>query len=206
MGTTARLLMIYACVAPKVEVFKVRSKKSELEKELVSGLQQICKVIGQMNWEPEVVLELQKWINDDCKPIPTHSKLQHYLSRRWLYVLKLAMVSAMSDGMRMTIELKDFLRAKLWLFDAEASMPDIFRDMAGRSDSQVLQDMHFFMWSQYARDKKPIHESRVYNWLTTRAHADKIKYIIETAERSGMITRTGLGQLIPRPKHEHGEE
>lgn len=206
MGFTSRLLMIYAATGVQVSYFDAQEPRPELERELVLGLQSMSKVLGAMTWDLEAVKAMEEWAREGAQPVPQHSKLQHYLPRRPLFCLKLAMASAMSDGQRMDIQLRDFLRARTWLLDAEALMPDIFRDMAGKSDHQVLQELHFFLWSIYAKDKKPIHEARVFNWISTRMPSEKIKYVLDVAERSGMLVKTPTGSFIPRPKHEHGEE
>jgi hypothetical protein len=206
MGFTSRLLLIYAAVGPKVDFFGGQSFDPDMEKLLVRELQSIYRINGEMTWHPDALLEARAWYEAGLEPVPQHSKLQHYIPRRMLFVAKLAMVSCMSDGQRMEVEKKDFLRARNWLLDAEGAMPDIFRDMAGRSDVQVIQELHFFLWGLYAKEKKPVHEARVFNWLSSRVPSEKIKYVLEIAEKSGVIKVTDSGMFIPRPKHEHGEE
>ena len=205
MGTTSRLILIYAPIGPKVKIFLKRQERPDLEKSLVQGIRKLTKLIGEMVWTDEAMAYLQAWVDADCPPAPTHSKLQNYNPRRWLHVMKLSMISAASGGCRLSVEPKDFLRARTWLLDAEATMPDIFRDMAGRSDTQVLQDLHYFLWQLYNKEKKPIHESRVIHWMAAKAPSDKIGNILLVAEKSGMISVSN-GCYTPRPKHEHGQE
>lgn len=206
MGFTSRLLLIYSAQPVKVKIFSRLKAFHHLKEPLVTGLQTALKTVAEVSWAPEVMVELEKWWEKDLAPVPQHSKLQHYLPRRITNILKLCMVSAMSDGQRVTVEESDFLRAQRWLLEAEKLMPDIFRDMVGKSDAQILQELHFFMWGQYIKDKKPLTQFSVYNWLSVRCPGEKIKFVLDTAEKSGMVKRTALGDFIPRPKHEHGEE
>jgi len=207
MGFTSRLMMIYAAVSPYVPLFKEQEPRVEMENTLVKELKKIYKCFGNIAWEPDAEDAAEEWVKNGCPPEVSHSKLQHYAGRRKLMMLKLSMVAAVSRGQTMTIAMEDFLRAKSWLLDAEAVMPDIFRDMAGRSDHQVLQELHFYMWQTYTTGgKKPLHEARLLNFLSARIPSEKIKYVIDIAIRSGMMTKTDSGLYTPRPKHEHGEE
>ncbi|HYG36114.1 MAG TPA: hypothetical protein VEC99_15090, partial [Clostridia bacterium] len=83
----------------------------------------------------------------------------------------------------------------------EAKMPDIFRDMQGKSDKQILDDLHDYMFRLFIRDKRPVHIARIVAFLTTKVPADKVMRVIELAERSELIQReAGKTDLyIPRP-------
>ena len=98
-------------------------------------------------------------------------------------------------------------RALGWLLHAEKLMPDIFRHMVGKSDSQTIQELHFFLFREYAKNKKPLHESVIFHFLSQHAPSDKIPKIIEIAERSNIIVRVaGSPFYTPKPKNEHGVE
>lgn len=211
MGTTARLIMIYASQAPTVDIFakideEVVYQDDPRFKALALALGHIGTLMGKMAWTPEAQAELQAWETAGRKPVPVHSKLQHYSSRRLLYVLKLSMISAVSRSGELLITLEDVERARTWLIQAETLMPDIFKEMVGRSDSQVIQELHFYIWRLWVKEKKPIHEARIYSFLKDRMPSEKIPRLIDVAMRANIITGAGERLYIPRARHEHGLE
>lgn len=122
-------------------------------------------------------------------------------------MLKLSIVAAVCRQGIPTIEVCDVQRAQDWLFAAESFMPDIFRDMVQKSDSQVIQELHFFLWKLWVKDKTPLHESRLIHFLSTRVPSEKIMRVIEIAERSKVISRAaGTVAYVPLPSHLHGVE
>lgn len=209
MGTTSRLLMIYATVSPKPDLWTERPpmKEDPLYKKLVKRLAKIHTLYGQFEWDTDAKRAMWEWYSTGCEPVPQHSRLQHYLPRRHLHVFKLAMVSAIMRSNALVVTEQDFERARDWLLWSEQVMPDIFRDMAGRSDNQVLQELHFHLWTIYAKNPKPIHESRLMAFLSTKVPSEKIQKIIEIAERSNILSRqAGEPYYTPVPKHMHGQE
>jgi hypothetical protein len=88
-------------------------------------------------------------------------------------------------------------------------MPDIFRDMSLKSDSQVILELHWFMWQLWLKTKKPIHEGRAIHFLQQRLPAEKVERVLDIAVKSGILkkTDTAVGPAYePRPSHEHGAE
>lgn len=216
MGTTSRLIMIHASVAPKVELWSTlddaeqdsrRRQREARSTALAKDLNSLYDLIGQAQWTEDAKGLLQAWHKADLDPVPEHSKLQHYIPRRIIYVIKLCMVSAVSRTGGLLIELSDVQRAQNWLLEAEAAMPDIFKEMVHRSDNQVIQELHFFLWRLYLKERKPIHQSRLWNFLQTKTTSDKIPKILDAMDRSNIVVRQGgTDTWIPKPRHEHGEE
>lgn len=192
MGFTARVLMIYSGTAIRVPIFNPLTKGDPaVFRALEADLQSMSQLYGALSWTDEAQAMLIAWYNQDLTPVPTHSRLQNYNTRRLLHVLKLCMVSSLSRTNELRIELIDVQRAQEWLLDAEARMPDIFREMAGTSDKAVIDDLHDFCWRLYARNKKPVHESLIMRFLSGKVPADKVMRIVDLAERSSIIVRDG---------------
>ena len=209
MGFMSRVIMIYASKAPKMEdLFAVPQLDLGQKKFLVSGLTDLAKLRGAFGWHQSAVVELNRWYTTGMEPVPEHSKLEYYLGRRLLTVVKLAMISSASRGTgEMIVELADLTRAKDWLFAAETMMPDVFREMVLRSDSQTIQELHFFAWKIWVKEKKPIHEGRLIHFLSNRVSSERIEKVLGVAEKAGFFSRGAGTQLYtPRPKHEHGME
>jgi hypothetical protein len=206
MGFTSRLLLIYSSEPSNGNLFEVFQHKSSIRDDLAKGMVRISKIYGHMELDSEAKKATLDWIEKGLRPVPEHSKLENYNSRRHIHVLKLAVISAVSKG-RSMVMLYDFERAKEWLLDAEAVMPDVFRDMILRSDVQTIQELHIFIWKIYAKEKKPVHQSRLVNFLSARVPSEKIMKILEIAERANVVTReAGTDNYRPRPKNEFGVE
>ena len=207
MGTTSRLIMVYSGTCKHVPLFSKGENRQEEFKALAESLGAMSERVGAFQWDADAAKEIERWYLGGCDPVPEHSKLTHYNGRRILHILKLCMISAMSRSPKLRITLLDLTRAKDWLLAAEATMPDIFKEMVSKSDGQVIQEMHFFMWQIWVKDKKPVHESRIINFLSQRVPSEKIHRVIEIAERSNVISRmAGTQTYTPRPKNSHGLE
>lgn len=207
MGFTARVIMVYSSQPVRMSLFKKQAPRTEEFKQLVIGLKKIGKLYGPMPFTADAEQEIEAWVAADCAPAPTHSKLANYVTRRVLHVLKLSIIAAVSSGSDI-IRSRDFHRARTWLIDAERTMPDIFREMVGKSDVQVIDEMHFFCWQIWVKEKRPLHLSRIIHFLQSRAPSEKIMRIIDLANKAGIIQRVAgtEDQYVPRPKHEHGME
>jgi hypothetical protein len=204
MGFTSRLIMVYASVGPVTNLFASSEVDQVRFRALAQGLANMWPNLnGRMDFETAAAHKIQELHTTRIQPEPTHSRLIHYAARRTLHLLKLCMVSAASRN-SMVVTLGDVDRAKSWLLHAEALMPDIFRDMAGRSDGQVIEELHIYMWRIWTKEKKPIHQSRLWDFLKTRLPSERIGRVIETATKANVIEDKGLNMYVPIPQHEHG--
>ncbi len=207
MGFTARVLMVYSSKAINVPLFRKQASRAPEFKRLLAGLSRVAGLYGAMTFSPEAEVYIEKWAEDGCKPVPDHSKLANYTSRRILHALKLSIVAAVAAGSP-TIRVQDFERGRGWLLAAEATMPDIFREMVGKSDVQVIDELHYFCWTLWVKEKNPIHVSRLIHFLQHRVPSEKIMRVIEVAEKANILERMAgtTDTYKPRPKHEHGME
>jgi hypothetical protein len=192
MGFTSRLLMIYANATPPTDLFfKTNANNAAIE--LADRLNAIFEYKGEFVWSSHAINEINTWNAAGCPPVPTHSKLLHYNGRRALHAIKLAMISCASRGADMHVTVEDFERAKDWLLAAEVNMPDVFRAMGQKSDSQVISDLHFHLyrkWSSVALASRcPLKDKDLYDFLHTRVPSASIARLIEVAEKSGYIRK-----------------
>ena len=209
-GFMSRFLMVYAETTPKLDLFTVQPQKTALENELSKRMNKLSDLMGNVSWADDAAEAMRDYYSMGMPPEPDHSRLVHYKTRRPVHMLKLCLISAMSsDPDSMQIKLSDVERAKHWLLSCEHKMTDVFKAMEGKSDISVLQDLHWFMWMKYGKDKTPIHESLIWQFLSSRTTGDKVSRLIEVAVRSGMIRQElGINSKLytPRPKSEHGME
>lgn len=207
-GFMARFIMIYSGVSPKIDLFDERPIREADRKVLVKRMSAWCELVGEALFTSGAKAALRLWHDAGCLPVPEHSKLEHYNGRRIMHVIKLSLISAISRTSTLVIDTCDVDRAKGWLLRAEGTMPDIFRQMVGKSDNQTIQELHFFLFREYSKNKKPLHEAVVYDFLRQHAPSDKIEKIIQIAERSNVIVRMAGSPAFytPKPKSSHGVE
>ena len=186
MGFAARLLMIYASVAPKIDPFDTGEDTGALFNELRDDLITFSKLLGPFAISEEAKALLRSWINAGLVPVPEHSRLAHYRSRRLQYVMKLAMIAAISRGGALHVIASDVERARSWLLAAESLMPDIFRDMAAKSDVSLMNELHRYAMSAWAatspRDvtkRTPLHKSDLMRFLALRCPAHTAEKVLD---------------------------
>jgi len=206
-GFTSRLMFIYGSKVenPDRDVFAKRPK--DTHELLQNELKKMFQIGGEMLWDDDAQKALNQWFAEGLPPKPDYGRLVHYAGRREAHVLKLAMISAISYHQKLTVTLGDFERAKKWLLDAEVTMPDVFKAMRQKSDSQLLQDMHqwtYAKWAGIVHDKrKPLKEELLWEFFSERTTSDKIDRLIQAAYRSGIIRQgTTPNTFVPRPRNE----
>lgn len=198
MGFTQRLLMIYAQNGPSPELFAEDEDREEREGELIAHLTTAASLRGLMRWEPEAAELIKSWDASGGEPRPKHLRLVHYIKRRTQFMLKLMMISSTSRNTELTITPFDYTRALTWLTNAESAMPDVFREMTQKSDSHVMQELVYCVFRLYMKEqKKPVHKSRIWNFLQDRAPSEKIPRLIEMAEQAGYLTRVDAEFFVP---------
>ena len=217
MGLASRLLMIYAGDPIQVELFpendiladRIRGRAGFVK--LISGLNDLR---GCFDWTDDAIQVIRSWYLAGMPPRPDHSKLTFYSSRRILHLFKLAMIAAVSRSQDLVITLADLSRARDWLLEAEVQMPNIFRAMSHRSDYEIMQELHVYLWSRWSNPKNkqlPLREDLLYTYLSTKCTSERAPRIVDVMERGGLISRVAGTKspealYIPNPRKEHGVE
>lgn len=208
-GFTSRLIMIYSGERVKNKLFPGEApvNRDDLKKDLLTDLTSIATLYGKMRWTENAIKLAEELKETDMPPQPEHSKLEYYNSRRILHLVKLSIVASVSRSHEMIINEQDVERARGWLLHAEEFMPDIFKEMVQRSDSQVIQDLHFFAFRIYMKEKRPVHKIRLIHFLQHRVPSEKIAKVLDIAVQANFFDLlAGTETYIPRPKSEHGVE
>jgi hypothetical protein len=205
-GFASRTIMVYSEGLPPTDLFQDVEEDLPARTRLHEALEYCSKLYGQMRWHPDAAEKLNTWHKAGGPPTPQHTKLAHYNKRRTnLHAPKLAMLSAISRTGGLLIDPIDVTRAIEWMIEAEASMPDIFRAMAAKSDTVVIEELYYYVQSVWARQQRqPVHVSYMWEFLRSRAPSERIGKIIEVAERAGVFERLGgTDTYIPRPTLDH---
>ena len=182
MGFMSRMVMIYATFGPKPDFFDTHPQEQALRAALIRDLQAITKPLGAYTITPEFRDSFRLWHRQDFSPAPQHSKL---------------VAASRANGL--TLELEDLTNSRGWILQAEAMMPDIFREMTHRSDNELIQELHVYAWQAYSKNKKPVHEQVLFTYLRTKTPSERVPKIIEAMARSGMLDQIpGSMTYIPK--------
>lgn len=202
-GFTSRLIFVYSEGLPKQR--GLFNKRKDISKsELAAPLAQWHKyLVGEFEWEIPAAEAAETYCREEgMPPAPDHERLRTYCERREVTLLKLSMISAVASNHGLTVTLSDFERAKRWLLETEALMPDTFRAMIQKSDSQLIRDLHVHCWNKYAtldKSKKiPLPEEILWEFLQERTTSERIPRILESAIKSGVFAKDLQQRYIPR--------
>jgi hypothetical protein len=201
-GFASRVIFIYGASAKEYRNVFVKPRLADLSRLKKTLDEWFHEIHGAFEWSDAAADAHLKWLNgENLAPVPTYGRLEHYLSRRNEHAMKLMMISSVSAGNGLVIELSDFERGRQWLLDAEQTMPDVFRAMSQKSDMQIMQDAHHFVYARYSRvglkDRKPVAETLVARFFENKTTSERITGLIETMVRTGRLKRTQFGGYVP---------
>lgn len=205
-GFTRRLMLIYGGEKIHRDLFFEPEGAAADRGDLLKRLGVLTSLYGQYKWTPEAAKRIKTWDDAGCPPAPQHPKLEHYNQSRTELALRLMMVAAASRGEFNLLEESDASRAIGWLLEAETLMPNIFQSMTGKNDTQILDELHWWVTREYAvRKHVPLTSEEVLRFIAQRATTDKVRRIYETAESAGYINRVAgtsdTGALwVPKPR------
>lgn len=189
-GFMARVVMIYSSqvIVPE-DMFNTNTWDERLAEEITAGLRRIGDFVGPVLWVKEAQLALREFRINQSKDAPVHNRLAHYVTRRWLHLGKLCMISALAHE-RMGVTMEDFTEAKSWLMEAEDLMPEIFKDMISHEDGQIYLDLRMLVWGETKSGRsKTVSAEFIYQYLSTRAGAFNVERLLQIAELGGYINR-----------------
>jgi hypothetical protein len=200
-GFSSRLLLIYSGERIKIDPFGEGSRDEELEAKLLKDLMEIHGMFGQLAFEPEVITTFTAWYMADCPPVPDHPKLEHYLPRRHIHLLKLAMVMSVARASDYVIRMIDYQRAMDMLLEAEQTMPDVFKAMRYNSDANVYDETYAYVYNAFIKENKAIPEHRIIYFIGQRAPGHAVTKILEVMVSGGMLKIVDISGPGGRPTY-----
>jgi len=198
MGLTSRMIMIYDDKAHVLDLFGGSEPDQKQFDELVEKFKPIAGMKGQFDIQDRAKELLQEQHKENFPPVPDSIKLAHYNTRRTAHVLKLSMIIGAARHRLPFIAEKDVINAIELLHDAESRMPEVFTEMAGGSEAEVIKEsFHLVMRLYHKGGKKPVSEQHIHQFLHQRVPTWKIDYIIKSMYKSGAIISAGGGKVTP---------
>lgn len=204
-GLGRRCFMVYCGDSQPIrDPFAITEGISFLEDSILTSLTKLADWFGPIDWTAEAKGEFQHWWLSGGGPVPTHSKLIAYNQNRAMNIMKLAGISVASQASpSKTILPIDFQRARAWMLEIEALMPDIFRAMLGKSDYQVMEELHIYLVAKWqATGQKSVSKALAMAFLAGIVPGNKAVEIMMLAEQAGFIRRdpTKIDYFFPAPK------
>ena len=206
-GFMSRVIMIHSGETGVRSLFGKTKPDAKLESTLISDLLVLKHLQGEFKILPEAEAAMEAWYSGGrcdaggTMPVPTYPRLENYNTRRIEHVMKLSMIASASRSNALAITVDDFDTALEWILEAEKTMPDVFLEMAGRSDSDTLREMWHYAWGIWAGKKQAVHESRLTSFLAVRVPAYQAQKILEVAVAAGYFTKV-KDMYTPKPKND----
>lgn len=197
-GFTSRTLFIYSGDRVAKDPFDEDTHGSYvagLYDDLLSDLKTVATEYGRIGFAVESVEAIRAWVKAGCPPEPEHARLQYYNSRRFAHLMKLCMVSSISRSSDHVIKLENYTEALDWLVEAETAMGDIFKSMTSGGDSTAMEDTWQFVWTLYAKERKPIAEHRIVHFLREKVPAHAVMGVLNIMVKSKMFEVEFMGSF-----------
>jgi len=201
-GFSSRLVLIYSGERIKVDPFTERFSDDNLRHALESDLKDIHHLYGQISWEEDVVQAFRDWYMADCPPIPDHPKLEHYIPRRHIHLLKLCIVMSAQRSSDLVIRMEDYQTAMNMFLEAESYMPDVFRSMRMvTGDSAVYDETYRFVHMIWSKEGKGVPEHRIIHFISQRAPSHSVRRILELMVESNVLLISNVAGAGGRPEY-----
>lgn len=204
-GFMARAMMIYSGENTRQDPFLEQTSSERLQTDLVADLKSMGTLHGKATFDVEARDFITHWhVALNGEPAPDHPKLFHYISRRITHLIKLSLVASVAYGSSLRITIEHVKIALDWLTEAENSMPDIFKSMAGGGDSRAIEEAWYYCLQIHTKEKRPIAEPRLVGFVQERVPAHSVMRVIELMVRGHLLTESldGNGQkaYVPQPR------
>jgi hypothetical protein len=186
-GFISRVILVFSFERYIVDLFPIEAAFRGFD-DLAADLLLIHRLQGEMQWDSDALTLIRRWHLDGNPPIPTHTKLASYCTRRSVHALKLCMVSSASRGSSMRINLEDVKTALRWLVDVETYMPQIFTSFGSGGDEVVMADV-----LEFVRAKGLVPEHEVVRFIGQRVKSHNVMTVIML-----MIKSRRLEQVVER--------
>lgn len=187
-GFASRTLFIYSGESEPTSLFG-GLEADITPKDLLHDINQIYSLRGKFTFTEDAAVAIDDWHMRKGPPAPNHPKLTHYNTRRTGHLLKLCMAVSASNRDSMEINLEDFAEALSYLLEAEAVMPDIFKAMKTGGDSRVMEECYHFVYTLHVRDKKPVAEFRIIQFLSERTPGHNVERLLQVMEKAGLLKK-----------------
>lgn len=191
-GFTSRMMMIFSGSENTKPLFGKLLQQEELEAKLIKDLISIANLAGEFTWTEDAQKFVEHWNKTRKEDAPTHPKLIHYVGRRVLHGIKLAMTLSAARTNDLCLTLEDIETAKSYVVQAELLMPEIFKSMTTSSDASELEEVHRFLFyycDKYGVESVPEHKLR--HFMAKKIPVNRINDFLESMLKSRLVVEDG---------------
>lgn len=189
-GFISRTILVYSGDRVPKDPFAEDNQSAlsqRLHNDLLHDLKLIALDYGKLAFTTPAAASIKAWMAAGQPPEPQHSKLQFYNARRLAHLLKLCIISSISHSNDKIITLENYAEALNWLVEVESYMADIFKSMNSGGDSAAMEETWNYVWTLFAKEKRPIAEHRIFSFLKERVPAHAVGKILEVMVKSQMF-------------------
>lgn len=190
-GFLSRTLLIYSGERRLISLFAHTEVDPSRIDKLAADLAEIAELFGEIKFTAEAAEFIDHWYLNGQQPAPDHPKLQHYLTRRAGHLLKLSQVACVNEGNKLVIDISHIQRAMDWLFDAESSIPEIFKAMSSGGDGKVMDEAWHMLFQYKARYSKGAPRAVLVAFLSNKTPAHNVERLIDLMEKANIIRAVG---------------
>lgn len=194
-GFLSRTFLVYSSRGEITDPFSDKPVNGALHSHLVHDIKEIGKLMGKFRFEEAAIDAFRAWLKTKEEPVPEHPKLISYNSRRQSHLLKLCMVSSAASSDSLIVTLDNYAEAFDWLLEMEAAIPDIFKAMATVGSSRVMDEVWFFAYQRWMKDKKPVPEPLLLEFISQRTPTHEVARLLEVMVRSKIFTSIHIAGL-----------
>ncbi len=191
LGISARTIIIFADERVEVPIFGRREERDRLEKDLKYDLLRMLHVVGDYQFEDEAASALVAWSKEGFKPVPKDPRFEHYNSRRFVQVVKLCMIFALSRRDDPVILLEDFNDVKTILLEAERFMPRAIETLGANPLLAQQQAALRHINEVFARLKRGTQEHELISVLSRDVSPHLIESLIDAISNAKWVTASG---------------
>lgn len=191
LGISARTIIIFADDKVEVEIFGKRDQRDRLEKDLRDDLIRMLRVTGDYQFEDAAAQALVSWSKSGFTPVPKDPRFEHYNSRRFVQVVKLCMIFALSRRDDPVILLDDFNAVKTILLEAERFMPRAIETLGANPLLAQQQYALKHINEIFNRLKRGTQESELISALARDVSPHLIESLIDSISNAKWVTASG---------------
>ena len=206
-GFMARSILIHSSDRVEPDLFTSEEPNPLIARFLVEDLRQVGRLVGRFMFTDEAKETILRWQKSGQEPAPNHIRLEHYRTRRMIHALKLSMIAAADRSNSLIITHEDFQTAIEWMLEAEEAMPQVFMEMVGKSDGQVMNELYHFVsgvWNSPMSKGQPLRKGLLTNFLRNKVPAWQIDKVIDVAVEAELLQKVlstaGEVRFRPSPK------
>lgn len=186
-GFLSRTILVYDDARVLRSMFAQTSWDRALGKELQTTINHIGSLYGEFTFTPEAAAMIDEWYLGGQNPRPNHPKLQNYLVRRPVHLLKLCQVAAANSSDTLVIDVPHVQLAFDWLLDAELYAPEIFKAMVSGGDSKVMEEAWHLCFQYKMKHQKGLPHALMIKFMSMKVPSYKVEQLVDLMEKSNMI-------------------